>query len=174
MRPLPIRTALVTVTVGCLVLLYVLWWTTYAGIHFNQRFTQRPPGEAGRVGGTTIRLRSLTSTPLLADQKYAGPAEVADPRTVWVVAVLEATREPGAPEFYCTVELLGPGGRRWDPQSKVTRTVPYCASDQVKPGSPTQFETIFLVPERFVGQIVGVALLDPSVADRVDVVTPPT
>ena len=45
---------------------------------------------------------------------------------------------------------------------------------QVKPGPPTQFETIFLVPERFVGQIVGVALLDPSVADRVDVVTPPT
>jgi hypothetical protein len=173
MRLLPIRTALVTVAVGCLVLLYVLWWTTYAGIHFDQRFTPRAPGEAGRVGGTTIRLLSLTSTPLLADQKYAGPAEAAEPGTVWVVAVMEASQEPGAPEFYCTVELVGPGGRRWEKQSKVTRTVPHCASDQVKPGSPTRFETVFLVPERFVGQIVGVALLDPSVADRVDVVIPP-
>ena len=173
MRTLPIRTTLVTVAVGCLILLYVLWWTTYAGIHFDQRYSQRPPGEAGETGGTTVRLLSMTSSPMLADQKYAGPPEPAAPGTVWVVAVLEATRAPGSPEFYCTVELLGPDGRRWEKEGKVTRTLPACGSDVVQPGPPVQFETIFLVPERFVGQIDGVALLDPLVPDRVDVVTPP-
>lgn len=173
MRPLPIRTALVTVAVGCLVLLYVLWWTTYTAIHFDQRFTARSPGEAGQVGGTTLRLLSLTSTLLLADQKYGGAPEPASPGAVWVVALLEATQQPGAAEFYCTVELLGPDGRRWDLRTKITRTTPSCSSGEVKPGPPVRFETIFLVPERFVGQIAGVALLDPSVPDRVDVVTPP-
>lgn len=170
---LPIRTVLVTTAVGCLVLLYVLWWTTYVATHVEQRYTQRPPGEAGRIGGTSIKVLSLTSSVLLADQKYDGPAEAAEPGAVWVVAVLEATQEPDAPEFFCTVELLGPDGRRWDKESNVTRTLPYCASDVIKPGPPVRFETIYQVPERFVGQIAGVALLDPTVPDRVDVVSPP-
>ena len=173
MRPLPIRTVLITTTVGCLVLLYVLWWTTYAGIHFNQRFVQRPPGEAGRIGGTSIRLLSLTSSPLLADQKYAGPPDPAEPGAVWVVAVLEASQEAGAPEFLCTVELVGPDGRQWDDDGQVSRTLPHCTSDLVRPGPPVRFETVFLVPERFVGQLDGIALLDPSVPDRADVITPP-
>jgi hypothetical protein len=172
-RTLPIRTVLVTTAVGCLVLLYVLWWSTYVATHVEQRYTQRPPGESGQVGGTSIRVLSWTSSVLLADQKYAGPPEAAEPGAVWVVAVLEASQVPGAPEFLCTVELLGPDGRRWDNQTNVTRALPYCASDLVKPGPPVRFEAIFLVPERFAGQIVGVALLDPTVADRVDVVTPP-
>jgi hypothetical protein len=172
-RTLPIRTVLVTTAVGCLVLLYVLWWTTYVATHVEQRYDQRPPGEVGRIGGTSIRVLSLTSSVLLADQEYSGPPEAAEPGAVWVVAVLEATQEPGAPEFFCTVELLGPDGRRWEPQTNVTRTLPYCSGDLVKPGPPVRFETIFLVPERFVGQIVGVALPDPTVADRVDVIAPP-
>ena len=171
-RTLPIRTVLVTTAVGCLVLLYLLWWTTYVATHVEQRYTQRPPGEVGRIGGTSVRLLSLTSTVLLADQKYDGPPEAAEPGTVWVVALLEATQEPGAPEFFCTVELLGPDGRTWEPQSNVTRTLPSCSSDLLKPGPPVRFETIFLVPERFVGQIVGVALPDPTVPDRVDVIAP--
>jgi hypothetical protein len=170
---LPIRTTLFTVAVGCLVLLYLLWWTTYAGIHFDQRYTQRPPGAAGQTGGTAVRVLSLSSTPLLADQKYVGPPEPAAPGAVWVIAVLEATQPPGAAEFYCTVELLGPDGRRWEMQGKYTRKLPPCGSDVVKPGPPVQFETIFLVPERFVGQLAGVALLNPLAPDRVEVVTPP-
>jgi hypothetical protein len=172
-RTLPIRTTLIAVAVGCLVLLYVLWWTTYAGIHFNQRFTQRPPGEAGRAAGTTVRVLSLASTPLLADQKYAGPPEPAPSGAVWVVAVLEATRQPGAPEFFCPLELLDREGRRWTAQTSVTRSLPYCASDLVKPGPPVRFEVLFQVPERLVGQVAGVAVLDPASPDRVDVVSPP-
>jgi hypothetical protein len=173
MRALPVRTALVTTAVGCLVLLYVLWWTTYAGIHFEQRFVQQPPGAAGQVGGTSIRLLSLTATPLLADQEYGGNPEATDPGAVWVVAVAEAVQAPGAPEFYCTLELLGPDGRRWEKANKVGRTLPYCRGDEVNSGRTVRFESIFLVPERFVGGIVGVALLDPAVTDRADVIRPP-
>jgi len=172
-RTLPIRTTLVTVAVGCLVLLYILWWTTYAGIHFDQRYSQRPPGAAGHSGGTTLRVLSMTSTLLLADQKYAGPPQAAAPGTVWVVAVLEATQPPGTPEYYCTFELLDTEGRRWDKEGTFARTLPSCGSDTVRPGPPVRFEAVFLVPERLVGQVVGVALLDPEVADRLDVITPP-
>jgi hypothetical protein len=171
-RELPIRTALVTVAVGCLVLLYLLWWTAYAGIHFEQRFTQRPPGESGQVGGTTVRAVSLSSTRLLADQKYGGPPDAAAAGTVWVVAVIEATQQPGAAEFYCSLELLGPEGRRWEPTGNYTRTMPLCSTDLVKPGPPVRFETIFQVPERYLDGIIGVALLDPRTPDPVDVVTP--
>lgn len=172
MRPLPLRTTLGTVAVGCLVMLYLLWWTTYAGIHFDERFAQRPPGAAGEVGGTSIRLLSLTRSDLLADQKYGGAPDHASPGTTWVVAELEAVQRPSAPEFYCTLELVGPDGRRWDKQSNVGRTLPSCSHEEIRSGGPVRFETVFLVPERFADQLVGVALMDPAVPDRVPVITP--
>ena len=174
MRPFPLRAALGTTSVVCLVVLYLLWWTTYADIHFNERFAQRPPGAAGQVGGTSIRLLSITHSKLLADQTNGGVPEQASPGTTWVVAQLEAVHPPGAPDFYCTIELLGPDGRLWDKQFKFARTTPACNSDDLKSGRPVRFETIFLVPERFRDQIAGVALMDPSVADRVPVITPST
>ena len=172
-RRLPIPTTLASGAVGCLVLLYLLWWTTYTGIHFDQRYTQRPPGATGQSGGTTIRVLSMTSTSRLADQKYAGPPEAAAPGAVWVLAVLEATQPPGAAEYYCTFELLGLEGRRWEDEGTFTRTLPSCGSDTVQPGPPVRFEAVFAVPERFVDQVAGVALLDPAATDRVDVITPP-
>jgi hypothetical protein len=174
MRPFPLRTALGSTAVACLVVLYLLWWTTYADIHFNERFAQRPPGIAGQVGGTSIRLLSITQSKLLADQTNGGVPEQASPGTTWVVAQLEAVQPPGAPDFYCTIELLGPGGRLWDKQFKVARTTPECRSDDLKSSRPVRFETIFLVPERFGDRIAGVALMDPVVADRVPVITPPS
>ena len=172
MRPLPLRTALGTTSVGCLVVLYLLWWTTYAGIHFEQRFAQAPPGAPGKAGGTSIRLLSVARSDLLTDQKYGGVPEQATPGTTWVVAQLEAVQQPDAPDFFCTLELLGPGGRRWEKQFKTGRMAPDCTSEELKSGRPARCETIFLVPERFVDQIAGVALIDSSVADRVPVITP--
>ena len=46
---LPIRTVLVTVAVGCLVLLYVLWWTTYAR-HPLRRAVHPAAARRGRPG----------------------------------------------------------------------------------------------------------------------------
>jgi hypothetical protein len=170
---LPLRTALFMTSVGALVMLYLLWWTTYAGIHVEERFVQQPPGAAGQVGGTSIRLLSLTRAPQLDMQKYGGPPKQPSPGTVWVVAVFEAVAQPGAPEFYCTLELVGPDGRRWKSASEVDRHRPSCISLDFTPNRPTEFESIFMIPERFADQIVGVALMDPTVPDRVPVITPP-
>ena len=42
------------------VLIYLIWWVTYAGIHYTPRYAVRPPGVAGEVQGTSVRLLSLT------------------------------------------------------------------------------------------------------------------
>jgi hypothetical protein len=173
MRPLPLRTVLATTVVGCLVALYLLWWTSYAGIHFNPRFAQQTPGVPGKVGGTSIRVLSLTRSDLLGQQAYGSEPKQASPGATWVVAELEAVQQPGAPIFYCTLELMGPDRRHWDNASSSGRTMPDCDTDELKSGRPLRFETIFLVPDRFADQIAGVALMDPTVADRVPVITPP-
>ena len=171
---LPLRTALFVTSVGAMVLLYLLWWTTYAGIHVEEPFVQQPPGTAGQVRGTSIRLLSLTRSAELAMQKYGGPPKRASPGTVWVVGVFEAMPQPGAQEFYCTLDMLGPDGRRWEAESEVNRLRPSCISRDKTPDRPAEFESIFLVPERFATQIVGVALRDSTVPDRVPVITPPS
>lgn len=168
---LSLRTALVSTGVGALVVLYLLWWTTYAQVHFEQRYAPAAPGAAGEVAGTSIRVLSLTAAAQLADQKYGGEPESAEPGTVWVVAELEAVQAPGAPTFYCSLELLGPDGRRWSPQIKTARTLSSCSADALS-DRPVRFETIFLVPERFRGELVGIALLDSTDAGRVPVVRP--
>jgi hypothetical protein len=173
MRPLPLRTALATTAVGCLVALYLLWWTSYAGIHFNQRFAQQPPGVPAKAGGTSIRVLSMTRSDLLGQPAYGDEPKQAGPGATWVVAELEAVQQPGAPNFYCTLELVGPDRRHWDKKSSAGRTVPDCDTDELKSGRPLRFETIFLVPDRFADQIAGVALMDPTVPDRVPVITPP-
>ncbi len=177
MRVLPVRTAAATTSVVCLVLLYIIWWTSYVETHVDERFAQQPPGAAGQAGagGTTLRLLSLTSAPLLADQGSGPDPEPspARPGTVWVVAVLEGVQAPGAEEYFCTFELLGPEGRRWERTDQYDRATPSCSSELFAPGTPVRFEATFEVPERFAGELHGIALLDPTTADRVPVITPP-
>lgn len=172
-RPvLPLRTILASTIVGCLVLLYLLWWTTYSGTRLEPRYSLAPPGEPGRSGGTSVRLESLTSTPLLADQEYGDEPDPAASSAVWVVAVLEAVVDPGSTPS-CTYELIGVDGQRWTPATKTGRRLPYCSSDAVTPGRPFRFETVFLVPESLVGQVAGVVVVDPGGEGRRDEVIRP-
>jgi hypothetical protein len=174
MQTLPLRTTLFVTAVAAMVLVYLLWWTTYAEIHIEGRYTQRPAGATGKVGGTSIRLLSLTRSPLLADQKSGGPPDKASPGTTWVVADLEGLQRPGAPKLLCTFELIGPAGRAWENQGFLfDRSMPSCTLSEFPPGTPVRFEEVFLVPERFADQLVGVALVDHSVARRTPVVVPP-
>ena len=166
-----LRTALVATAVGALVVLYLLWWTTYAQVHFAQRYAPQPPGTAGEVAGTSIRVLSLTAAPQLAHPAYGDEPESAAPGAVWVVAELEAVQAPGAPTYFCSLELLGPDGRRWEHQIESGRTLPACSSDAVSE-RPVRFEEVFLVPERYRGRLVGIALLDASDPGRVPVVRP--
>lgn len=167
------RTFLVTTIVGCLVLLYLLWWTSYAGTRLEPRYSLAAPGEPGRAGGTSVRLESLTSTLLLADQEYGGDPDPAAPGAVWVVAVLDAVVDPGS-TVSCTLELVGVDGQRWRPTTKTSRRLPYCSSEEIVPGRPSRFEMIFLVPESLVGQLAGVVVVDPGGEGRRDeVIRPP-
>ena len=85
MRLLPIRRILIAVAAFAAVLIYLIWWVTYAGIHFNPRYSVRPPGASAEVYGTSVRLLSL----IRADQLHnTAGGEPASPETgaVWVVA----------------------------------------------------------------------------------------
>jgi hypothetical protein len=116
----------------------------------------------------------LARSQLLADQKSGGPPDKASPGTTWVVADLEAVQRPGAPKLLCTFELIGPEGRAWDHQSFLfNRSALSCTLSEFPPETPVRFEEVFLVPERFADQLVGVALVDHSVARRTPVVVPP-
>ena len=174
MRVLPLRTVLFLTAVAALVLLYLLWWTTYAGIHFQARFAQQPAGAAAEVGGTSIRVVSLRQSRMLADQKYSGIPEQASVRDD-----LGDRRARGGAAAGCSGLLLHPGaGRSRHPalgeavqvQPNTARRATPRRSSQV---SSVRFEAIFLVPQQFADQLMGVALMDPSVADRVPVITPP-
>lgn len=46
---LPMRRILFAVAALAAVLIYLIWWVTYAGIHYIPRYTVRPPGAAGEV-----------------------------------------------------------------------------------------------------------------------------
>ena len=174
MRLLPTRTALATTAVGCLVLLYLLWWTTYAGTHLEPRFTAAPPGGSATVSGTTVRMLSWTTSPLLAQEAYGGGPDMpepAKPGTVWVVAELEAVQTPEAPDFGCALALVGTEGRPWEPTGVIDRARPSCDRELISE-RPSRFEAVFSVPAVHADRLMGVAVLDSSVADRTPVLTP--
>jgi hypothetical protein len=50
-KVLPLRRILLAVGAVAAALIYVIWWVTYAGIHFNPRYSTRPPGAAAEVAG---------------------------------------------------------------------------------------------------------------------------
>jgi hypothetical protein len=172
MRLLPMQRILFPIAAFAAVAIYLIWWVTYAGIHFNTRYSIRPPGAAAEVQGTTVRLKSLVQAGELSDANGRQPA-LPDPGTVWVVAHLEIFRHDPAKEFPCGAELLGPEGRRWkESLPKVKRAVSWCQL-QNPVGQLVQFESVFVVPARYADQLIGVALLDLSTAARTSVLTPP-
>jgi hypothetical protein len=169
---LPMRRILFAVAALAAVLIYLIWWVTYAGIHYIPRYTVRPPGAAGEVQGTSVRLLSLTRAEQLGDEIGANPGWP-DPGAVWIVAEFEAVRHDASQDFLCDTQLMGPQRRLWTPATaEVTRATPSCSPDDLVVGRPLRFESIFMVPVRFADQLAGVALPDNSTAARTPVVTP--
>jgi hypothetical protein len=139
------------------VLIYLIWWVTYAGIHYTPRYAVRPPGVAGEVQGTSVRLLSLTRAEQL------------------VVAEFEAVRHDPGKTFYCDTELLGPQRRLWARAATgAGRAIPGCLPDDFAVDRLVRFEAVFLVPIRYADQLAGVALVDDSTAARTPVITPAT
>ena len=166
------RQILFVVAAFAAVLIYQIWWVTYAGIHYTPRYTIRPPGASGELHGTTVRVLSLTRSDQLADAE-GGEAGLPDPGAVWVVAELEALRHDPAKEFYCGAQLVGPEWRLWSTTSVLTkRAMQSCPLDLVV-GQPVRFESVFMVPARYADQLGGIALSDSTTAARIPVITPP-
>ena len=67
MRPLPMQRVLFPIAAFAAVAIYLIWWVTYAGIHYNARYSIRPPGAAAEVEGSSVRLLSLVRSDRLAD-----------------------------------------------------------------------------------------------------------
>jgi hypothetical protein len=99
MRLLPLRRILFVVAAFAVVLIYLIWWVSYAGIHYTARYTIRSPGASGEVQGTTVRVLSLTRSDQLADAEEGEP-DLPYPGAVWVVAELEALWHDPAKEYY--------------------------------------------------------------------------
>ena len=49
MRMLPVRRILLVVAAVTAVSIYLIWWVTYAGIHYTPRYSLRPAGASGDV-----------------------------------------------------------------------------------------------------------------------------
>lgn len=154
--------------------LYLVWWLSYAGVHLETRYRVLPAGATAAARGSTLRLLSLTRTDLLGDSS-GGDAQPAVPGATWVVAELEAVREPVAEFASCEVVLVGSRRQAWKTEyPSADRAVPECSSSQLVAGRPYRFEAVFAVPSRDAGEVVGVAPTDPSVpAARVPVMVPP-
>jgi len=171
MRVLPLRPILFALAAFAAVLIYLIWWVSYAGIHYIPRYSLRPPGASGEVQGTSVRLLSMIRSDQLAPVEGGQPG-IPEPGAVWIVAELEAVRHDPTKEFLCGTELIGPEQRLWSTASgRVTRSTPSCPLD-LSVGQPVRFESIFMVPARYVDQLSGIALRDDSTAARTPVIRP--
>ena len=172
MRLLPLRRILFAVGALAVVLVYLIWWVTYAGIHYNPRYSVRPPGASAEVQGTSVRLLSLIRADQLRNSAGGQPA-LPDPGAVWVVAEFEVVRHDPANEFGCETKLLGPQRRLWATESfHTSRSTDSCQRDNPV-GQAVRFESIFMVPDRYAQQLTGIALADSSTAARTQVLRPP-
>lgn len=158
-----------------LVLSYLAWWTTYSYTHLsaNPQFTQLAPGASAEREDGAFRLDRLVQSETLADQT-GGQAEIAAAGSVWVIAELTVIPAKSASFISCEVTLVGPDQRQWTAESApVSRTNPrYCADDAVVAGQPLRLEALFVVPSRYVDQLVGVAVPDPTTSDPARVLRP--
>ena len=167
------RSWLVLAALALLTAVYLTGWSAWATLHVTERYEQRAPGAPASRGGAEFRVVSLTQSSELADST-GGEPQAADPGAVFVVAVVEAIPRVAAPSTLCTVALLGPDGRTWEPGTvRVQRRVPYCSAADARPGQPYRFESVFLVPERYAGALRGVVLTETGGAGRSAVLRPP-
>ncbi len=164
---------------GCaalMVLTYLLGWTAYAanGLVILGRLQQLEPGEPAIRRGAEHRLLRLTRTLDVRDSDGGEPG-ISGANASWVIAELEVTRRAAVPDFYCLFTLVGPDRRRWEPSPpSVQRTLPNsCREEEMLMGKPHRIEVIFAIPDRFLNQIYGVGVTDPTTRQATVVLRPP-
>lgn len=161
---------------GLLVLIYLLGWTAYAanGLVILGRQRQLDPGQIATVRGADFRVLGLRQTKVARDDdsdRFEAPVEGAS----WVVVDVEVTRRQDVPDFYCGFVLAGPDRRRYEPDAPaVTRLLPStCRAEELPLGQPRRVEVFFVVPDRFLDRIYGLAVVDSSSREPTQVLRPP-
>ena len=165
------RILLLTIS-ATLVLIYLVWWVTYAGTHQGERFSQLPPGRAAESRDATITLLSLVQAQELIDAKGGEPL-APDPGAIWVVAGIEITKHRADDQFLCGFAAIGPDRRIWEgSRPYIERSAPSCDDDEIVVGQPYPFEAIFMVPQRYADQLAGIAPIDRSASKRSPILVP--
>ena len=170
------RAWLLTAVVGLAALVYLTGWSVYSLAHTgDDRYAVGAPGAPATALDAEWRLLSLVRTTRLVAS--AGEPGQAGAGSTFVVAELERTPTAAADFAFCTTVLLGPDGREWEPADHgvgvPSRDVPSCDSEDREAGRTYAFQVVYLVPTRFVDEVVGVALPDGTSADRTAVLRPP-
>ncbi|GAB3746023.1 hypothetical protein [Microlunatus parietis] len=183
-RPLTARgrSWLMLVTVGCLVLMYLLIWIWYADTHMHDRFVQLPPGQpsATTVNKAQYRVHRLFVTERFDNPDYPEQPYLADAGTVFVAAEIEILRVEEGEHFYCQAKLAVQGNRQLEPRSSVyidhlkdSKAPVNCQSDDIKVGVPYRFVEIYTVPKQFADEIFGIAVQYTDYGAPYQVVQPP-
>jgi hypothetical protein len=162
------RRLVVLVIVAALVLIYLIWWVSYAQIHQNSRYRDLRPGAAASTKALTVRLERLVIADQLADKNGEPPALPA-PGASWVVARLQATaRDPAG--ACCEFPLVAANGATWkSTYPPVTRELGALYSAE---RAPYEFELVYKVPAGVTQQLVGIAVEDGTSAARTPVLRP--
>ncbi|HEY5783788.1 MAG TPA: hypothetical protein VIT65_03335 [Microlunatus sp.] len=165
---------------GCVLLVvavYLSLWTAYAlnGLTSHGRYRQYEAGAPASAMGAEFRLVSLVQTTQLTNS-ITGEISAPPANAVFLVARLDVVRRSDDPDLFCSFAILGPDRRNWEPNTAyVSRGLDStCPREDMPPlGRTLPLEVIFQVPERYVGDLAGVAVDDPVSRGVRPVLTPP-
>jgi len=164
---------------GCMLLavaVYLSLWTAYAlnGLTSHGRYHQYAAGAPVDAMGAEFRLVSLVQTTQLTNSITR---EITSPpvNAVFLVARVDVVRRTDDPDLFCSFAILGPGRRSWGPNTDyVSRDLgSSCPREEMTLGQPWPVEVIFQVPEKYVGDLAGLAVNDPVSRAVRPVLTPP-
>ncbi len=159
------------------VAIYLSLWTAYAlnGLTSHGRYRQYDAGAPVTAMGAEFRLVSLVQTTQVTE---SGTGDIYTPpvNAVFLVARVDVVRRSDDPDLFCSFAILGPGRRAWEPNTVyMSRDLDSsCPRGTMPPlGRTLPLELIFQVPERYVGDLAGVAVDDPVSRSVRPVLTPP-
>lgn len=165
------RSWLMAAMAFALVLIFLVIWMTYAGIHTYPRFQQLAPGETTTFEGVTYKLLGLTRTSAVTNGDDTVRAQA---RATYVIAELEIVTTKKSPT--CSVELVADGKRTWESSTDFfERKLPQFCGDTEHPvtaGKPWRFEQIFLIPSAFADRLYGIGVEDDTSPAPTKVLTP--
>jgi hypothetical protein len=158
------------------VAIYLNLWTAYAlnGLTAHGRYRQLEAGQPVTSMGAEFRLVGLVRTTQLVnsitDEVSTPPANA-----VWLIARIEVTRVNDDPDLLCAFEVLGPQRRIWEPDSGLVSrdAASTCDADAMPIGRAWPIEVVFQVPERYLGDLAGITVNDPTSRAVRPVLTPP-